>query len=392
MSGGGSSALDSLLEVPGASKTVLAGYVPYSQAATVEFLGHEPERFCDPYTARLFAMSAFTRARNFSEKSKNPPGNDLDSCRNLLGIGCTASLASDRAKKGDHRIHIALQGFDRTIVYSLKLTKRARTREEEERLAGMLILTAIAENTGIEHDFKLELFPGEQIELHKCIPPGELVRLLFGDVSAVLVRSGKVEHARATEKIDAPFSDDKMPLRPEAEFTKFIFSGSFRPLHRGHCKIIDYAENRFREPVALEIAIRNTEKPMLDFIEIEERLKQIDSMRPNQAVWLTAMTRFENKSVFFRGATFLLGADTFQRVGDPDYNGVTYKALLDTLRSIARKDCRFLVFARRDESGEIRTVDNLKIPDILRSISEEVPASEFLDDSASREIRKKGEG
>ncbi len=92
VTGGGSRAIADLLEVPGGSRTLLEAVVPYSAAALAEFLGVAPEQYCSPRTARAMAMAAFQRARHLQ-------GTSAESAP-VLAVGCTASLVSDRPKRG----------------------------------------------------------------------------------------------------------------------------------------------------------------------------------------------------------------------------------------------------------------------------------------------------
>ncbi|HVW37387.1 MAG TPA: hypothetical protein VHB99_08775, partial [Pirellulales bacterium] len=127
VTGGGSRAISALLEVPGASRTVLEAVVPYSAAALSDWLGARPDHFCDDRTARAMAMAAYQRAIRLA-KSSEPKSPSSP----LAGVACTASLASDRPKRGAHRLHAALQTESLTVVQSLELTKGARSRLEEE--------------------------------------------------------------------------------------------------------------------------------------------------------------------------------------------------------------------------------------------------------------------
>ena len=61
ITGGGAGALSRLLAVPGASRTVLEGQVPYAASAVSEYLGSQPDRFCDDTTALAMAVVAFQR-------------------------------------------------------------------------------------------------------------------------------------------------------------------------------------------------------------------------------------------------------------------------------------------------------------------------------------------
>src|SRR5262245_60483194 len=97
VTGGGSGAVAHLLNVPGGSRTILEALVPYHAEAMAAFLGRHPEQSCSAETSRLMARRAFERARRLA-----PLGN-------AAGLGCTASLVSDRPKRGDHRFHLSVQ-------------------------------------------------------------------------------------------------------------------------------------------------------------------------------------------------------------------------------------------------------------------------------------------
>src|SRR5262245_45817283 len=100
--GGGARAISVLLAVPGASRSVLEAIVPYSSAALVEWLHGAPEQFCSSHTARQMAMAAYRRAERLRSAED-------DATFPVVGLGCTASLASDRPKRGPHRVHVAAQ-------------------------------------------------------------------------------------------------------------------------------------------------------------------------------------------------------------------------------------------------------------------------------------------
>src|SRR5262245_40760314 len=118
--GGGASAVAALLGVPGASRTVLEALVPYQPDALAEFLGFAPAHACSADTARAMAQRAFDRGRKLT------PGVPV------IGVGCTASLATDRPKRGDHRFHLCIQGRLQSIDYSLIFQKGQRGRAGEE--------------------------------------------------------------------------------------------------------------------------------------------------------------------------------------------------------------------------------------------------------------------
>lgn len=159
VTGGGAQAVADLLAVPGASKTVLEALVPYSEKALTEFLGESPAQAVSVETAAAMARAAYRRALRLRDDPAAP----------IIGLACTATLATDRPKKGEHRAHVGLCTQDETSVYSLTLTKGARDRHGEERVVSTLLLALLAEACHVESQDNMDLLPGEQ--LHVTIIP-----------------------------------------------------------------------------------------------------------------------------------------------------------------------------------------------------------------------------
>ena len=139
-------------------------------------------------------------------------------------------------------------------------------------------------------------------------------------------------------------------------------------------------------PAALELSILNVDKPVMDYLEIERRLRQFP---PEQAVWLTRAATFEEKARLFPGATFVVGVDTMRRIADPRDYGNDRDFMLQSIERIISRDCRFLVFGRALASSFIRLAD-LDLPEVLRRVSSEVPPEKFREDISSTELRKEG--
>jgi nicotinic acid mononucleotide adenylyltransferase len=165
-----------------------------------------------------------------------------------------------------------------------------------------------------------------------------------------------------------------------------IFSGAFNPLHAGHRRMAETAEELLAQPVAMELSILNVDKPIVDYLEIDRRLQQFDA---EQAVWLTRTATFEEKSRLFPGATFVVGVDTLRRIAEPRYYGNDRGAMLQSIERIVARDCRFLVFGRALASSFIRLAD-LDLPEALRRVSSEVPPERFREDISSTTLRNEG--
>lgn len=357
ITGGGSAAIHRLLAAGGGSQTLLAAHVPYCEPALRDLLGHAPDQYCSESTARAMAMAAWTEALALTASSRHEPF--------LAGVACTASLASDRPKRGPHRIHLAAQTESHTIVRSLELEKGARTRREEEELTANLIIELIAHLCILyAHDFEcrpyVTLRDGEETISRDVEAHDDWQRLLAGYVDVIPVH-------------DLPAPD----FRPQV-----VFPGSFNPAHEGHAHIAKIAAERLGHRVAYEISVTNVDKPPLDYFDLHARAAQFPY---SEVLYFTRAPRFTDKARLFPSCTFLVGADTIARIADPRY----YRDEADyatALESLAAHGARFLVFGRMID-GTFRTGDEVELPPQLQALCEHISAEEFREDVSSTSIR-----
>jgi hypothetical protein len=353
VTGGGAGVASWLLSIPGGSRTVLEVVVPYSEAALCDYLGHRPESFCSSETARLMARRALERARWLA------PGQPV------LGIGCTASLRSDRPKRGDHRFHLALHSLQQTTTCSLTLTKEARDREEEEAVLDRVLLNALAEAQGVSERLAVPLLPGEQVSTDAAAADDALAALLAGRVSAVCVEcDGRV-------RIDGP--------RPAV-----LLPGSFNPIHDGHCQLALTASRRASSPAAFELSVLNADKPPLTGEEVRRRLAQFAWQAP---VWLTRAPTFADKAPLFPGALFVVGVDTAARILQPRFYGDSEAQLAQAMNHLRGHGCRFLVAGRVNAEGAFVGLDDLAVPTAYRDLFAAIPACDFRVDLSSTQLR-----
>src|SRR5512136_684616 len=121
--GAGAQALTWLHGVPGSSRTILEATDRYAAASLTEAIGFAPEQFASVEVARALALRAYSRACRLAGPTTL-----------VAGIGCTAAIATDRPKRGDHRCCLAVCDEQSLTTYTLTLTKGRRTRQEEENL------------------------------------------------------------------------------------------------------------------------------------------------------------------------------------------------------------------------------------------------------------------
>ncbi|MHC2069315.1 nucleotidyl transferase family protein [Bremerella sp. T1] len=360
VTGGGSEALSQLLSLPGASDTVLEAVIPYSSASLEDYLRYKPSHYCSRATAQAMAMRAFFRARELQSRISPTDIDDM----HLVGIGCSASLRSLRPKKGQHRVHIAVQTASSSSIASLVLTKDSRDRGREENVVAALILNRLADATGISDRISLDLLPGERVDETSVEAWPSWTELMLGNRTAAC----------------APQSEQHASLD---SFSGVLFPGAFNPLHEGHQTMADVAEAITGHRVDYEISIENVDKPPLDFFSIKTRAEQFE---PPQRCWLTKAPTFLDKSKIFPEATFVVGADTIVRIAEPRYYQDSLPLRDEAIREFTQQNCRFLVFPRVVE-GDFLSFDQLNLPPALSNLCEPVPPSQFRMDISSTEIR-----
>ncbi len=152
VTGAGVLSLAWLFGEPGASRTFLDAQVPYSMRALDEYVGVDAEQHVSALEADRMAAAALKRGRNLC----GSPGL-------LAGVACTATIATDRIKKGEHRCAVAWRRDDGGKVYSLTLVKGARDRAGEEEVVSRLFLNTLAEACGVRERVALPLFDVESL-------------------------------------------------------------------------------------------------------------------------------------------------------------------------------------------------------------------------------------
>jgi nicotinic acid mononucleotide adenylyltransferase len=357
ITGGGSGAIAELLRVPGGSRLLLEALVPYDPGSLASFLGFEPGQACSTETAVAMAQRARERASKLA-----PAG------LHLVGLGATAGLVTDRPRQGEHRFHIAATTEAGTDQCSVVLAKGRRDRPGEEDLVARAIVLWLGRACGVAVPSPRSLLDADERYAEAVAQPGDPIdQLIAGSLT------------RVTAWPDGQLAVSAPP-------PAVVLPGSFNPLHDGHLSLARVAEEIRQQPVAFEISVTNVDKPPLAAGEVRNRLAQF-AWRAR--VELTRAPTFLEKSRLFPGATFVVGADTAERLVAARYYGADEARMTAALQEMADRGASFLVAVRVDGAGRVRSLADVAVPSKFAHLFAAIPESRFRLDSSSSDIRKR---
>jgi Cytidylyltransferase-like len=358
ITGGGSGAVGELLRVPGGSRLLIEAQVPYDALALATFLGFAPTQACSSDTAIAMARTARARAARLV-----PAGTDL------VGLGATAALVSDRPRKGEHRFHIAFANPAGITHCTCVMAKGRRDRAAEEDLVSRAIVLWLARACEIVAPSPRSLLDADEHYAETVVAAGAAVdtidRLLAGEFDRVTVQP-----------------DGQIMLSAPQPFV--LFPGSFNPMHDGHVLLARVAEELRQQPLAFEISVTNVDKPPLAGETVRHRLTQFAWKSP---VELTRAPTFLEKSRLFPSTTFVIGADTAERLVAPKYYRDDELRMHVALEEIANFGSSFLVAVRIDAVGRVRALNDIPVPRRYADLFTEIPEHRFRVDTSSSEIR-----
>jgi hypothetical protein len=325
-SGAGAGIQQILWEPPGASSYLAGAAFPYSTEMTEDLLGFRPPKFVCMEEAIDTACSAYLKADNG------------DPTKQFVGLGLTASVASNTEHRGDHRVHAVVVTKDRVLAANVIVPKGGPTFRQSDgvladRVGVKLLLVAI----GLTEigDFPIEDISG-------------LARSHF------FKRPLFTRYGRRFET-------------PAGNLT--LFPGAFNPPHDGHF-------GNAGEDVTFQITANPPHKPALTLTDMLGRIRHFRGKRDllfteDGALYIEKARRFPN-------STFVLGTDALDRMLDPKW-GIEVKPLLAEFASLGTK---FLVTECHRSDG--RNFSEIPIPAEFKRMFTQLPPTPYADLSSTQ--------
>ena len=356
VSGVGSKAITWLLEIPGASNTILEGIIPYSQHSLIDFMGKTPSNFVSEKTSQEMARESYKRAVKLREDNFE-----------VIGIACTGAINTNRERRGANHAYISICSQNSISSTHIELKKGLRTRVEEETIISHAILDSISKLLWKESSITICLESSENINTTQKTYHSSIEALLDGHIDSYML------------------NPDGTSLH-HPSFTGTILSGSFNPLHEGHRALAETAKNITGDKTVFEISATNVDKPSLSVSEVNDRARQFNKLN----LLITSAPLFSEKANLFPGSTFVIGYDTAVRLLDRKYYNDDEIEMYRSLETIDYHNCSFLV-AGRLINNTFSNLSDLTIPKRFEHLLQEIPENQFRVDQSSSKIRQKGD-
>jgi len=313
--GAGPRLLQAIWDNTGISEYFVGAELPYKTTQTRAVLGHAPEQgYVAEDVAYDLAMASYLRAAETKvvEALAGDP----------IGLGISAAVASNRWPQGGHRAHMVLISKDRVVYRLVNLVKG--TGKEVRRYHD----EAIA-------DAALELVLGA----------------LKGDLPA---EPACEEKALERFHLYPVFGTDGTRRKSGGGGCCLYLPATLNPIHDGHrlmCRTAEDSQAEGGMGRVRAIYLVSSVSPHKGRLSVQQMLMTAGMLRaerwrdeyePRMVEFTRDEPLFIDKARKRSGSTFIIGADTMERMLDPQW-GPAIEEMLTEMRNL---DVKFLVMGR----------------------------------------------
>ncbi len=343
--GGGHSFFSKYMSVPGASKTIIGGNIPYSKECLIDFLNEDVTKFVSEDIALKLAQKSYSKANSFEQTSQ------------VIGIGVTASLSYPLEREGRINIaHIAIFTPDIQIKHTIEFITKNRDRQEDiisNFLINLIYWYSCDYNA-------LSEWRDKKITSDEYVITGNIATLI--ELHALNV---------------VQYNSDTLGNKDN---TIVLYPGSFNPFHKGHKEIVKRAKQILNKPIILEISMNNADKGLLDLFDVKNRVKSIWKALPNSLTILTEdrlfIDKINNPLNKDKKLIFVMGSDTWNRMTSPQYLATDHDEFINVIKE---RDVKFLVFNRNScKMNEVKELaDNIIHHKLADNFDVDISSSEL---------------
>jgi nicotinic acid mononucleotide adenylyltransferase len=313
--GAGPRLLQTIWDNTGISEYFNGAEMPYKTTQTRAVLGHAPDQgYVAEDVAYDLAMASYLRAAETKvvEALAGDP----------IGLGISAAVASNRWPHGGHRAHMVLITKDRVVYRLVNLVKG--TGKEVRQYHDQEIASAMV---------------------------GLLLAALTGELPA---EPACEERALERFHLYPVFGTDGTRRKHSAGGRRLYLPATLNPIHEGHrfmCRAAEESQTEDGIGPVRAIYLVSSVSPHKGRLSVQQMLMTAGMLRAERwrEEYEPRMVEFTHDEPLFidkarkrEGSTFIIGADTMQRMLDPQWG----PAIEEMLTEMSNLRVKFLVMGR----------------------------------------------
>lgn len=271
--GGGAGLQQQLWETPGSSSYLSGCHFPYAMEEQEELLGFMPERFVSEENAIDLASAAYMKAYRFG--GKNP-----------IGIGLTASVASEKIHRSDHRVFVCAISNDSVKIFHYTFDKR------------------VGKEHRVQDGKDCDVFGSWMIQ----------------DAAKIISYTNATDATELARKrfFERPFfvaNGKRFATLPKNK-NFALMPGAYNPPHEGHFSTAQNVLEAYNQTVAYEIT---AEPPHKEALSVQSLLQRAKLLQGHDRLFTKSNPLYLDKALAYPGVPLVMGADAMVRMLDPKW-------------------------------------------------------------------------